>query len=130
MTRADAACTGVDPRQVRLLNAREPYRLIALGLLLDLTEDLGAGRSTVALDCSEIGPRDARLSEAQCRARFGQLGVGAVDMITNCDPPMAVVCHRLSVGDHEIDLIMAPNNQRVARARIVEMVTASDRLID
>ncbi len=113
-----------------MLNAREPYRLFALGLLLDLAEDLRAGRSTVSLDCSEIGARDAPLTEAQCRDRFAQLGVGNVDQISYCEPPMAVVCHRLSIGPYEVDLIMTPTNQQVARARIVEMITAADQLID
>jgi hypothetical protein len=128
--RAEAACAHVDPRNVQLINASPEYQLTALRLLLDLTDDARAGRLAIPLDCSGIGPRDASMSDAQCRASFAQLRLGTVDLITGCDPPMPVVCHRLSTGSYQVDLIMAPNNQRVASAKIEAMVVGADQLID
>ena len=128
--RAEAACRRVDPRRAGLISASPEYRLFALRLLLDLTEDARAGRLAIPLDCSEISPQDAPLSDAQCRDRFAGLRVGDVVSITDCDPPLAVVCHRLTVGGYQVDLVMMPNNQQLARARITELIVVADRLID
>jgi hypothetical protein len=128
--RADAACAGIDPRRVQRIGATEEYRLTALRLLLDLVEDARAGRAAIPLDCGALGPPEARLSAAQCRARFGQVDVRAVDMISACDPPPGVVCHRLFVGGYQLDLVMAPNNQRVASAKLDPLIIVADRMID
>jgi hypothetical protein len=130
VARADAACTGVDPRRVQLINARQPYHLFALPLLLDLADDARAGRPTVPLDCSGVSPRGAPLGEAQCRARFAALRIGTIDMAADCSVPMAVVCHQISIGGDQIEMRMTPNNQRLASAKIEAMIVVADRLID
>ena len=128
--RADGVCAGVDPRRTHLIGASPEYRLTALRLLLDLGDDARADRATVPLDCGEIGPENARLTDAQCRTLFARLRVGDVDTIADCDPPRAVVCHRLSVGGYGVDLLMTPNNQRLASARLLSMIVIADSLID
>ena len=130
--RIDAACAAIDPRRAHTIGARNEYQLgVALRLLLDVAEAARGGRALVQLDCSGlIGPGD-QLNDPQCLARFAELGLDDVFEIVPCDPPGGSVCHRLFVGAYQVDLTMAPNNQRLAGAKIEPMVIVGpDQMID
>jgi hypothetical protein len=129
--RIDAACAAIDPRRAHIIRAQHEYQLgIGLQLLLDLAEAARAGRALVPLDCSSLAEIGTPLTDTQCLAEFARLGLDAVVLISPCDPPAAIVCHRLFVGGYQVDLGMTPNNQRLARARIDALIVVADRMID
>jgi hypothetical protein len=129
--RADAACAAIDPRVTGNFGAQHDYQAAtAVRLLLELAEAARARRALVSLDCSALGPRDAGPSEAECIAAFATLDAAQLDWIATCDPPPAVVCHRLFIGGYQVDLTMAPNNQQLAAAKLDQLIVVADQLID